>query len=172
MSSLDVWLLSYGLLVWNRVRGGLCRKARLPNGSYTQFRYWSNMSEYLGICAAEKLEAAESQMAHSGRMGRYPGSGFERRGAGGAASSSGGDQQLHKIGVDAAKLATEQIKGISSQARSCPLGQCCCCWCMQQCFSLLDAVLKGYVSQMTCSLPSRGLSDARKVPKTSAAILL
>ena len=55
-------------------------------------------------------------MAQSGRMGRYPGAGFERRGRGGG--GSGGDQQLHKIGVDAAKLATEQIKGISSQVRS------------------------------------------------------
>ena len=63
--------------------------------------------------AAEKLDAVEGQMAHSGRMGRFPGAGFERRGG-----SNAGDQQLHKISVDAAKLATEQIKGISSQAIS------------------------------------------------------
>ena len=55
-------------------------------------------------------------MAQSGRMGRYPGAGFERQRRGGGGNA--GDQQLHKIGVDAAKLATEQIKGISSQVRT------------------------------------------------------
>ena len=62
-------------------------------------------------------------MAQSGRMGRYPGAGFERQRRGGGGNA--GDQQLHKIGVDAAKLATEQIKGISSQVRTfSPTGRC------------------------------------------------
>ncbi len=68
------------------------------------------MTHLWNMLAAEKLEAAEGQLAHTGRMGRFPGAGFQR--AGGASS---GDQQLQKISVDASKLATEQIKGISSQ---------------------------------------------------------
>lgn len=64
-------------------------------------------------CAAEKLEACEGQVAHSGRMGRYTGAGA------GDKKPSGADQQLHKICCDANKLALEHIKGVSSQVLAC-----------------------------------------------------
>ncbi len=61
--------------------------------------------------AAAKLEAAEAELAHSGRMGRFAAP-FDKRGK--------DDQKLAKLCRDTGKLAVEQIKGISSQARSGP----------------------------------------------------
>ncbi|KAK9905485.1 hypothetical protein WJX75_000724 [Coccomyxa subellipsoidea] len=58
---------------------------------------------------AEKLEACEGQVAHSGRMGRFTGGGA------GDKKQAGADQQLHKICCDANKLALEHIKGVSAQ---------------------------------------------------------
>ena len=62
--------------------------------------------------AADKLEACEGQLSHSGRMGRFVSSGSKKEAA--------GDQQLHKICCDANKLALEHIKGMSGQVQ-CPL---------------------------------------------------
>ena len=56
--------------------------------------------------AADKLEACEGQLSHSGRMGRFASSGKK---------DASGDQQLHKICCDANKLALEHIKGMSGQ---------------------------------------------------------
>ncbi|KAK9819739.1 hypothetical protein WJX72_001788 [[Myrmecia] bisecta] len=56
---------------------------------------------------AEKLEAAEGQLAHSGRIGRFVAPGDKK--------GNGNDQQLLKICRDASKLSVEQIKGVSSQ---------------------------------------------------------
>lgn len=56
--------------------------------------------------AADKLEACEGQLSHSGRMGRFVSSGKK---------DASGDQQLHKICCDANKLALEHIKGMSGQ---------------------------------------------------------
>lgn len=70
-------------------------------------------------CAAEKLEACEGQVAHSGRMGRYTGAGA------GDKKQSGADQQLHKICCDANKLALEHIKGVSSQVCACFVANAC-----------------------------------------------
>lgn len=53
---------------------------------------------------AEKLEAADVELAHSGRMGRYMP--FDKK---------KDEQKLAKICRDTSKLAVEQIKGISSQ---------------------------------------------------------
>ena len=74
-----------------------------------------------GICAqvvahvatAEKLEAADAELAHTGRMGRFTAP-FEKR--------SKDDQKLPKLTRDTGRLAVEQIKGISSQVGAgCPL---------------------------------------------------
>ena len=88
------------------------------------------ISDIVPDCAAEKLEACEGQVAHSGRMGRYTGAGA------GDKKPSGADQQLHKICCDANKLALEHIKGVSSQVRACifqtkagvPLSFVLSCW--------------------------------------------
>lgn len=56
--------------------------------------------------AAEKLEAADAELAHSGRMGRFAAP-FDKRGK--------DDQKLGKLTRDTGRLAVEQIKGISSQ---------------------------------------------------------
>jgi hypothetical protein len=55
---------------------------------------------------AEKLEAADAELAHTGRMGRFTAP-FEKR--------SKDDQKLPKLTRDTGRLAVEQIKGISSQ---------------------------------------------------------
>jgi hypothetical protein len=69
--------------------------------------------------AADKLEACEGQLSHSGRMGRFVSSGSKK---------DAGDQQLHKICCDANKLALEHIKGMSGQVQyaSRVLPQCVC----------------------------------------------
>ena len=61
---------------------------------------------------AEKLDAAEGQMSHSGRVGRFT------AGPPGDKKAGGAEQQLAKICCDANKVALEQIKGISGQART------------------------------------------------------
>lgn len=56
--------------------------------------------------AAEKLEACDSALQHSRRVGSYM-PGFDKKGA--------KEQQLQKVCKDASKVALEQIKGISTQ---------------------------------------------------------
>jgi hypothetical protein len=58
------------------------------------------------FATAEKLEAADAELAHTGRMGRFTAP-FEKRGK--------DDQKLPKLTRDTGRLAVEQIKGISSQ---------------------------------------------------------
>ena len=58
--------------------------------------------------AAEKLDAAENQIGHAGRAGRF-GMALDR----GRITTS--DQQLGKVVRDACKLTVEQVKGVSSQ---------------------------------------------------------
>lgn len=60
----------------------------------------------LSPTAADKLEAFEGQLSHTGRMGRFVSAGGKK---------DAGDQQLHKICCDANKLALEHIKGMSGQ---------------------------------------------------------
>jgi len=67
--------------------------------------YLLDLSEWLR--AADKLEACEGQLSHSGRLGRFVSSGSKK--------DASGDQQLHKICCDANKLALEHIKGMSGQ---------------------------------------------------------
>lgn len=64
-----------------------------------------------GCRAAEKLEAADAELAHTGRMGRFTAP-FDKR--------SKDDQKLGKLTRDTGRLAVEQIKGISSQVPSVP----------------------------------------------------
>ena len=51
-------------------------------------------------------------MSHSGRVGRYT------AGPPGDKKAGGAEQQLAKICCDANKVALEQVKGISGQART------------------------------------------------------
>lgn len=55
--------------------------------------------------AGEKLEQAEAQLLHSGRMGSFLT----------AADKKKDDGQLQKITCDSNKMAVEQIKGLASQ---------------------------------------------------------
>ena len=59
------------------------------------------------VCAAEKLEQAETQLSHSGRTGRF-GPPMDRK-------PNANDNQLLKICRDSSKMSVEQVKGIASQ---------------------------------------------------------
>ena len=61
-------------------------------------------------CAADKLKACESGIAHSRRMSTFM-VGSEKRG------KPGQEQQLQKICRDTNKAANEQIKGVSAQVQ-------------------------------------------------------
>ena len=60
------------------------------------------------LSAADKLEACDSALQHSRRIGTYMMEGDKR-------GKRGQEQQLQKICHDTNKVANEQIKGISTQ---------------------------------------------------------
>ena len=66
--------------------------------------------------AAEKLEQVDSQLVHSGRVGRYSMPFGDKK-----AGTS--DDKLLKVCRDSSKVAVEQVKGITSQVGR---GQPCC----------------------------------------------
>ena len=66
--------------------------------------------------AAEKLEQVDSQLVHSGRVGRYSMPFGDKK-------AGTGDDKLLKVCRDSSKVAVEQVKGITSQVG---MGQPCC----------------------------------------------
>ncbi len=58
--------------------------------------------------AAEKLEQVDSQLVHSGRIGRYSMPFGDKK-------AGTGDDKLVKVCRDSSKVAVEQVKGITSQ---------------------------------------------------------
>ena len=64
------------------------------------------MTKHLA-CSAEKLEACQEQLQHSGRISRFIGPPDKK--------VPGGEQQLLKVCRDAGKMSLEQVKGISCQ---------------------------------------------------------